>query len=616
MNYIRKLAPNEIKRIAAGEVVERPASIIKELIENSIDAESTSITISIEQGGKKYIKVEDNGKGMSHEDATLALELHTTSKLFEGLGSSTYGFRGEALASISSVSHCLLKTKDKNSELGTFIIKKNGITEESTKISFNNGTYIEISDIFESIPVRKKFLKTDSVEYNACKNVFLGLAFANPQIEFRFFHNQQLIYHFIATDNFIDRIKQYTEVYILPHIIPIKTEQNEYKLTGTMTDFSYATYDRSSIFLLINKRFIKQYKLTHTLLKAYRNGLPPNKYPIIILHLELPADQVDTNVHPRKEEVSLLNPLKIENFLLQSLIDALEKNHKEKITFSNVTNKLPPVSSDFMPQINENLHKFILPSEISKEIYAQLFLKEIKQEKSSKNELTEDINININLDTKIIPEKIKSIEPSISNISIDNSIQTTFIEPIRYIGTLLNTYILLEKKDQLIMIDQHALHEKIIYEDLIIKKIEYIFFPLLSPLYVKFDYSINLFEKEIINFKNHGFECSIFKSDTIIIHSYATFYKNLDIITLIKNLVELIKLNQKNNSLFDNLLHDIYAMISCKKAIKAGDKLSSEQIQLLLKHINEDHNLSLCPHGRPTTIMLSNYEIQKKFKRI
>lgn len=598
LSVIRELSSEEIKKIAAGEIVERPASIIKELIENSIDSEATFISVYLKNGGKEYIKIVDNGIGMNKEDAIKSILMHTTSKLPKEnsfLSPSWYGFRGEALASISSVSTFKLISKKKESSTGTSLVKNNS-NLDIKDISCNAGTEIEISNLFANIPARKKFLKTDQTEYNSSKSIFYALSLTNINIKFTLFHNELLIENFVETNTLKERIFQLIPLHAHSHCLFLNNEKNEYKIEGVITNFKYSTYDRSSIYILINNRPVKQHKLTHAVLKGYQGGLPLQKYPLVYIKLIIPKEEIDVNIHPRKEEVAFLHPNKIENFISESISSMLKEETNSSLEI-NFMEKETLTSNTF----NENIRDTKTTEKYRLE--------------ESRNKMAKGLfTISNYIDKKIYPLKEENrdfLEKKEEKIFINQEIASSN----HFIGTLYNTYILVQSKNGLVLIDQHALHEKIIFEELNKNKIILEPQELIEAIFLSLDYDISFLENQIETLKKIGLELRIIDKYRVAILGYSKYFSKISIVETIKEIIQLIREEKPTDLITEKILYSIYSLIACKKAIKGGDFLSKEEIEMLILSADKNYNLSLCPHGRPTNILISKYEIESLFKR-
>lgn len=352
MTKIKRLSAHEAQKIAAGEVVERPANVVKELLENALDAGAHEIIIHLEDAGKKLIRLIDDGCGMSPEDAALSFEHHATSKIRsidDLLTLETFGFRGEALSSISSVSNITLITKEESAQAAIKLDLEQGTIVSKEETHNKNGTDIAVRDLFFNIPARKKFLKSTETEMRNIQQLIHALSLAHLAIHFKVFSDGRLILNCPATDDLHKRMLQLWEYDFASHMIPLeiqKVENNGIILWGAISDHQYVRYDRSSLYFFVNSRWVKQQKLSSSLLKGYTNVLPPGRFPAACIFIELDNQAVDVNIHPRKEEVQFLNPRKIEQQLQEAVKYTLEshlsRQLNKKVTFAPATEVIVP----------------------------------------------------------------------------------------------------------------------------------------------------------------------------------------------------------------------------------------------------------------------------------
>jgi DNA mismatch repair protein MutL len=623
MSKIRFLTQSEIRMIAAGEVIERPASIIKEILENSIDAKSENIHININNGGIDLIEIKDNGNGINKEDLEICILPHTTSKL-ESVhniytGINTYGFRGEALAAIASISHIEITSKEKDSDIANKITCYAGNIIKKEIIGAPIGTNILIKDIFMPVPARRKYLKSKETEWNFCEHIIIGGILANPKINFSISKDNKN-YLILASDNsLIDRAFKLIDKENLNKMIECKYQDENLKIEGIISGIEYGYHDRSKIYVLINNRIIKQYKITQSIIKGYKSENFSNRYPIIYLSITISKDQVDVNVHPRKEEVGFQDPKKIENSITKAIIKTLEERTK-KILFSTTIKtenkteinkektedqKNKPIKDkiiDYEKTINENQinnEKIIIPKKIILEEKLKI---EIKND-FFKNENITTNNINNEISEKNLNEKTLIYE------------QKSLID-YEYVfnGIFSKTYLMFIKHQSILFIDQHALHEKIIFEKLKKESEEKHIKLLIQNECLFFEKKIiDLISKNIDLFKYCLIECDIFDETTLVIKGYSKTIKEIGV----KNAIEIILFNikEKKEIIYEKIKYEILAQIACKNAIKAGQSISENEIKILIENSNKYNEVSLCPHGRPTFYELKKDSLDSLFKR-
>ncbi|MCK5632592.1 DNA mismatch repair endonuclease MutL [bacterium] len=619
MTKIKQLSLHEAQKIAAGEVVERPANVVKELIENALDAGATQITLYLENGGKKLIRIVDNGCGMSQEDAHLCFNQHATSKIssvndLESL--VTFGFRGEALASIAAVSNVTLTTKENingnEASSGIKLELDAGNILKKESVSCRPGTSISIENLFFNVPARQKFLKKKETESRHIIQLVHAFCLDYLSVHFKFFQENKELINCPPTETIETRIAQLWDHVFSKQMITIDTEKTTdsfkniegLKISGAISNHQYFRYDRNNIFLFVNKRWIKDIQLSRALLRGYQNVLPPARYPAACIFIEIDSQQVDINIHPRKEEVQFLHPRKVANLLQNTVKKALEDNLSSQIQQTVTFKKEIPYPSSFAAT-SQATTSYTAPQtykpfnfDAAPPVHSPVVLKK---------SIEKDFNS---------PDKDEQKKQTI----ID-SYETTKIVQKNYelIGQYKKTYILIEKKDGLFLVDQHAAHERILYE-LFSKR-----FKDVATVTLMFPeiFSVSLQDMQTIAphlaiFKQNGIEIEPFGDKQLIIKSTPVHIKNIKLSELVQQVASWIKeFEQPDQEAFFKAINEkMHAQMACKAAIKAGDILTKEQMEKLLEDLEKTNNRLTCPHGRPTGWLLSVYEIEKKFKRI
>lgn len=619
---IHKLSIHEAQKIAAGEVVDRPANVVKELIENAIDAGATTITLYVEDGGKQLIRIVDNGSGMDESDAAFCFEHHTTSKIksVDDLNTiTTFGFRGEALSSIAAVSNVTLITKESTSLIGTKVELVAGTLEFQEPCSANTGTDITISSLFFNVPARKKFLKTKETEWNAIQQLFYAYCLDHLHIHFKLFAENKSILNCPATADIAQRITQLWEHNFANNMIPLSTKNKDDSINihGIISNHHYARYDRNNIFFFVNRRWVKQQKLSSALLKGYMNVIQPGRYPAACIFIDVPPHEVDINIHPRKEEVQFLHPRRVEQLLQQAVKNALEHNVslqlKKNITFAPAT---------------EVIHR-------THNITNGLSFEPMYKPTFSVKQQTTGSTAPFNFDAPAFNEDESLTAPGATKLDVAEFTQDTHTqqtlhatshegsavqvhEHYTFLGQFNKTYLLLEKEDGLYIVDQHAAHERILYE-LFSKRFEDIAtVPLLFPQIITLrTEDLQALEPHLQVFAQHGIGIEQFSDTQLVIKSTPVHLKNQSLEDLVHEAIGAIAEQQNIDSgqFFKSLHEKIRAQMACKAAVKAGDTLSHELVEQLLEDLYKTPNRFTCPHGRPTGWLLSTYEIEKKFKR-
>jgi DNA mismatch repair protein MutL len=598
MIRIKQLSTQEIQKIAAGEVIERPANIVKELVENSLDAGATAISIYIEDAGKALIKVVDNGHGMSSDDALLCFKHHTTSKItrVDDLHSlQTFGFRGEALSSICSVSKVTLVTKEAEAECATQLDLENGVIIEQKQIPALAGTQISIADLFYNVPARKKFLKTNDTEWRQIQLLFQALCFDYLDVHFKLYHENSVIFNCPATSDMGQRVAQLWDHTIASQTMPVSYESNSISIQGIISNHTYARYDRSALFFFVNKRWVKNHNISKALLKGYMNVLQPDKFPLAALSISIDPAQVDVNIHPRKEEVQFLHPRILENAIQEMTKKALETHLSAQLQ-KNVTINAPAPTYRFAPT-------------------EQRYVNTFEQPVFTPPPLNNPVN---SAAPVFIADPFEQFPEMVTNIPL---IQETVTQPstdYQIIGQFHKTYILIEQEESLFLVDQHAAHERILYEQFSVRFENVATTQLLFPQIITLTSDeLTILEQHLDIFANNHIALEIFGSNQITINAIPMHLKEVDMQELIRQTIGWINEHQKlDKDLFYKKVNEkLHAQMACKAAVKAGDVLTMAQMHQLLADLEKIENRFTCPHGRPTGWNLPLYEIEKKFKR-
>lgn len=634
---IRLLSDDEIACIAAGEVIESPASIFKELLENAIDAGSTEITIDYTESGLQSIIITDNGCGVSQDDLITMFKPHTTSKLpsindIYYHNDRYFGFRGEALAAISSVSKTTITSKLATNEYGYALTYNHGKQEGEIKIHTQNpGTTVSVTNLFQQIPARKKYLQSAKNIEKEVKHVITGIIAMHPNITFSIYKNGILEKHYYSTKTILDRMFLIS-TQEKDKLIQINYQDMYVSIEGLISASEYGWYDKSKILLFVNHRIIKQQKLVSRCIKPYYAENFIKRYPELYLHIIVNPDQVDVNVHPRKEEVLFLYQQKIETILENVIRKALsDRTHnllsinndninKNKIeeTYNKALSSIPKTIPIFIAKKNEDSHHeqpSLINQNNGKTCSKTTNTTNYKSTSIAPTKWTQENNIN--LPTASIFAKDENQKKESTYISDQETANKAIHEQKRlfpteekacdqngsFIGILDNTYILLLQEKSIICIDQHALHEKILYEKYMSKidATDWLMHPLLIPHKITKNKSDIAYIKEKNDlFTFFGFDL-FYQDNTITINGTPTIFLDKYDTILDIYLQKFILANHTNDieEIKKIIMHEIYATKACKNAIKAGDKLNQEMVTLLLKNRNSD-NISFCPHGRPT----------------
>ena len=576
---IKKLNSNLINQIAAGEVVDDPSSILKELVENSIDAESKFIEVILSNGGISNIIVIDDGIGIPKDELANAFERFATSKIkdIDDLNNiNTLGFRGEALPSIASVSEVIVKSKY-DQETGNTIKFSFGKKVFAKPSDIENGTYIEVRNIFHNVPARKKFLKSESYEYKKILSLFKNFALSNPNIGFRLINNDKKIYDF-KSSSLKDRIHSIFGLKTSESIIPVEFKKDEYLISGYIGNLSLVKNNRNYQYLFINGRTIKNQLVNISINNAYRNLIDRSEHPFYILSLTLPHDLVDINVHPKKKEVKFRNEMQIQHIFRKSVSDALKDIFKTIPSFKNF-DSTNDVTFGTLPFDNT----FIKDDSV------------LSISNSGGNKYDQNI--------KNAEIRLKNTEDN--NVVIDSN----------NIWQIHNKYIITEITSGLIIIDQHVAHERILYE-LSKKSLEgdgISSQKILFPKTIKFDPEEYIHLLEIFSYlQKIGFEFREFGENTIIIEGTPSNLPSDEEENIIREILDHYAKTKNTSSTFIEYMASTYA---CKAAIKAGDKLSQLECKELVDQLFSTEYPYYCPHGRPIIVNLTLSDLDDRFER-
>ncbi|MHA1853562.1 MAG: DNA mismatch repair endonuclease MutL [Candidatus Heimdallarchaeaceae archaeon] len=611
-NKIIRLDPLTINKIAAGEVIERPASVVKELVENSIDAKSDSISIVVEDGGKKLIEVTDNGMGMSHEDAILAIERHTTSKISTAadlFNIATLGFRGEALASIVSVAVVDIITKTKESELGTHLRVEGGKITINEQISAPVGTRVSVKNLFYNVPVRRKFLKSTTTEFNHISEYVTKLALSHSEVSVTLKHNGKSIIA-VQKGNLLSRIAMIFGNTIAKGCIKIQKSKETYSVNGYIAKPELSRKSRDYLYIFVNSRPIASQLITDAVLSGYGTSIPDKRYPVVFLFLEVPPQDIDVNIHPTKREVKFSKESLVYSLIQSAVKEGLEEaglSIFEKIAPTHKTPTVPLTTYQSLTQKKAKSKATSLSSSVRPK------LKSTVVRPSTKSQIQKQIATYVKSD--ITPKK--EIQ------AYTKEEQTYAIEDIRVLGIINDVFIVAETSRGLLLCDQHAAHEKINYlkylNQLKSKKVSVQ--QLLAPIVVDIKPTeLELFKKIHHQLKLFGFDMEIFGKREIAIRTVPTILgRNLSA-TLAKDILDIFKENYAAlTGSYDftsiDVVKDLIALLSCKRSIKAGDKITLEQASKLIKELLSLDDPYTCPHGRPTIIILNNDYLEELFQR-
>jgi len=619
--------------IAAGEVIERPSSVVKELVENSIDAGATNITIEIQDGGISYIKVSDDGCGITKEDMHIAFLPHTTSKIKNAddlYNIGTLGFRGEALSTITAVSKVTMISKTKEEDFGNIIKIDGGEILKEEPIGCVDGTTIISEDLFYNIPARRKFLKKAKQEEGEITNIISRIILANPNISFKYIANEKTIYNSNGNGLF-DAIYSIYGKDVVDNLVSINVEKNGMKLSGYIGKTNFTKPNRTYQTLIVNGRYVVNQTISTAIYRAFENYIMKNNFPFFVLNFKIDNDKVDVNVHPNKLDVKFSNSNEIFEFVLVEISKAL-------IDSINVTNLVltNTEKEEKKPELDLSKLQTLGESEginyISNKDFA---MQEVSVGETEKKPIIEYntiieyakpreefINTTNKLKSPTQVEffaNIKNEETKASNEILEKPQENSdvVLKDYKLVGTLFDTYIIIQFKDYIYLIDQHAGHERILFDKFMedYEKEELVVQPLLIPYILKVNNQEKFYINENLeNLKTLGFEIDEFGDDCYKISSIPIIIKNLQLSAFFGEILKDLS-NPYLNLNEDDIVRDFIAKTACKNAIKAYDKLDDSQITYLL-NLLDDTKVLLCPHGRPIILKITEKEIEKWFKRI
>ena len=651
MSKIRVLPDSLANKIAAGEVVERPASIVKELIENSIDAGAKSIEVAVESGGRRLIRISDTGEGMSRDDAILAFERHATSKLktAEDLESIvTLGFRGEALASIASVAKVRLRTQTSSDIVGTEIEISGGRMLGVRDIAFTPGAEFEIRDLFFNVPARRKFLKSEATESFHIANLVTHYALANPHLSFKLLNNNRESIRTSPAADLRERAYQLFGGEFIASLIEVGGEAGEMRVRGFVSSPSATRTTKDSQYFFINGRYVRDKVIARALIEAYRAMIPSGVYPSAMLFVEMPPHEVDVNVHPAKTEVRFVRSTIVHDLIRDAVRSAIGSS-KAAVTLFAKPEPAPTTAETFRSHIFDEK-----PPQVSREELRAAFKLQAPPPQQSKIDLsdskpiteTEQVSAasgreSVEADADPVStatdrERIDSTEPDpmqlyghrlgcLGTKAADTNSQlkpaqnlTLIADEVNPLGQMHSSFIIATDRTGLLLIDQHVAHERILFEQhwnaLRRKKVETqrLLIPEtldLSPA------QATAFDQLLPELEENGFELGRLSGRTIAIKAIPAMLGAGVARTLLLELLDAIEDNRRGLSL-DEIRAEIAASLACRAAIKINMTLAPEKMRWLIDELMKKENPATCPHGRPIILRITAREIEKGFQRI
>lgn len=631
---INILDKNVFTKIAAGEVVERPASVIKELVENAIDAHATNISIEIAGGGITKMKVTDNGTGMEFDDLPRAFMPHATSKIanVDDLETiATLGFRGEALSSIASVAKVLVTSKQANCETGGKFVVYGGevVTHEQTGCP--NGTTVLVEDLFYCIPARAKFLKKPKREESEITNIVSRLILSHPHIAFKYVVNDKLVFLTQGQD-----LKE--AIYVIygkntaDNLLPVTYKRDYFKITGYVGKPTYNKPNRTYQTLLINNRYVVNQTVSTAVYKAYEGFLMKGNFPFFVLNLEVPLQHVDVNVHPNKLDVKFDESNRIFGLFLHAVSTVLfEHSHVKQLEQEDemiAPAKATPSQTlqtqegfDFATKQQEQNTATLEEAQKPAYMNNQSF-EESKGMQALRKNLSYFLNAEdtmpqfVNQDGGLAQGMLEKASQNEQAQQVQN--QTMFeMQAHKIVGILFHTYIVVESGEDAYFIDQHAAHERLLYDKFKaqLQNREIVVQQLLVPYILDVNYMESEFlNHNLQNFKEIGFEIENFGANTFKVNTVPVLFKDVSLHTFFAKVLEDINETLKISPA--NIIEGYLARSACRTAIKANDVIGEKEIEILLQQLNQKNQVLLCPHGRPVVVKVPKTDLEKWFKRI
>jgi DNA mismatch repair protein MutL len=628
MSKIRILPEVVSNKIAAGEVVERPASVVKELIENALDADSTKIVIEVERGGRRLIRVSDNGGGMGRDDALLALERYATSKIASDtdlFSIRSLGFRGEALPSIAAVSRFTIVTRENRSDAGTEIRVSGGKIEQVADIGAPPGTMITVENLFFNTPARRKFMKSVTTEMGHIADIVAAIALGRPEVYFRLMHDDRILKGWPATVDRLERVADVLGAKLSGELYPVARSAEFGAIDGWVSDPKQFRSTSRGVFIFVNGRHVRDRVIQHALFAGYRQRLVKGQYPVATLFITVPNDQVDVNVHPTKNEVRFAQQRSIHDLVQSAVAETLDR--RDRPQWGRPEEPRPGFLQK-QPRISENLDITYEAKGSGRE--AETSDDDSHDPASAGRFRAHDAEVfrRPYHDNAVPPPN--AINGTFSRIARENPAAANRRPPdqaalwkktefgdLRVIGQLHNSYVLCESEGGLFLLDQHAAHERILYErlkrrsDRLKKEAQRLLVP--ETIELSF-HEAGVLERLTGDFDAFGLEIDPFGTNTFVVRSVPAMLAGRDIAPLVREIVEMVAAEGFGDGP-DASIDESLKLMACHGAIRARQALSDRQIRELLEELDGCENPSHCPHGRPTWLRWSLRELEKSFKR-
>lgn len=618
MPQIKVLPDHLINQIAAGEVVERPASVVKELLENSLDAGAKKIIVEVEAGGDALLRITDDGCGMDKDDAVLAFARHATSKIsiLEDLFRiNSYGFRGEAIASIASVSLMTIQTKKAGALEGTIVSAEGGQIRMVKAIGAPEGTQIEVRNLFFNTPARKKYLKNDATEYGHILSTVTSMALASPQVSFKLIHDGKTVFDLPASEDVMIRIRSLLGRDMAENLVPVFYGHSKISLTGFVGKPSIARASRLGQYLFVNGREVKSHVLSYAVKQSFYSLLPKEKYPVFILFFQIDPMYVDVNVHPRKMEVRFSD----EKEIFKIVISACGKALENYVLAPKIEDQKPEEKDS--SQITEQTE---LSAYSSQRVQQSLKLEDHDYEEAYRGAKTmaavagaATVNGSLN---GVNEDAIAFTQAVTQGLYANEQANFTARENddlIQPLAQLAESYILCRQGNSLLIIDQHAAHERIRYTEIVaeFEAKQSVIQQLLTPMQFELSHQEkNILEQNLELFAGLGFSIEPFGGNTFNLTAIPSYMAKHDLLKAIHGLIDDLN-NMSVKGDFQSRKEKALTYMACRSAVKFGDKLSMEEMEGLVRQLQTLAQPYTCPHGRPTMAKMDFEELEKRFGR-
>lgn len=586
-------------KIAAGEVIERPASIVKELLENALDAGATDVRIELLKGGCGMIRITDNGEGFAPADVPMAFERYATSKIYEFddiYKVSTFGFRGEALPSIAAIARVEMTTRPRGALSGTSMAVTAGRIGEIMDAGCPEGTTITVTGIFDPVPVRKKFLKTDATEQGYCMDVVTRTALAYPHVRIQVMANGRDVLKIPATDDLSERMALILGMDVMDQLLPVQAARDDTRLQGFISSPPFTRSQGKHLYCFVNRRYIRDYLLNHAVMTAYRNLIEPRRYPAAVLMLDLPPQDVDVNVHPAKLEVRFRHPREIYGMIVETLAHVLAQLSPAPESGRYREAADPRRAADYRDRVEDALKRYRLPSSREGKLSFPEAIRQGRQE--------------------LFSAPVHRGSGEISAEIACEPMDVFKFGDLEYLGQVARTYLVFSAPEGIVVLDQHAAHERVLFEKFRKNRGgQGIAQRLLIPEVMTFSpKDIVLFEELLPILEKAGIEAESFGGNSVVIRSVPVICSDLDTRAMILDLLESLSGGDRLSGLEDRQ-DKIFSLLACKAAVKANQSMTPPEAAALCRDLDETPFAATCPHGRPGYIVLGTGELEKRFKR-